>query len=47
LLGHMLVFARQAVTTVTDLSFKFIRWVFEKTVGALYRSAREAISNVM
>lgn len=47
LLGHMLVFARQAVTTVTELSFKFIRWVFEKTVGALYRSARNAIDSVL
>lgn len=47
LLGHMLVFARQVVTTVTDLSFTFIRWVFDKTLAALYRSAREAISSVM
>ncbi|SNY45003.1 Lipase (class 3) [Arsukibacterium tuosuense] len=47
LLGHMLVFARQAVTTVTDLSYKFIRWVFDKTLAALYRSARDAISSVM
>ena len=47
LLGHMLAFARQAVTTVTELTFKFIRWVFDKTVGALYRSARQAIDSVM
>ncbi|KKO45327.1 lipase [Arsukibacterium ikkense] len=46
LLGHMLVFARQAVTTVTELSFRFIRWVFDKTLVALYRSARDAISSV-
>ncbi|MDR6984361.1 pimeloyl-ACP methyl ester carboxylesterase [Rheinheimera pacifica] len=46
LLGHMLAFARQAVTTVTELTFKFIRWVFDKTVGALYRSAREAITSI-
>ncbi|WP_205623267.1 hypothetical protein [Rheinheimera baltica] len=47
LLGHMLAFARQAVTTVTELSFKFIRWVFDITVGTLYRAAREAINSVM
>ncbi|SEA98994.1 hypothetical protein [Alkalimonas amylolytica] len=43
LLGHMLVFARQAVTTVRDLSYSFIRWVFDRTLGALYRAARNAI----
>lgn len=43
LLGHMLVFARQAVTTVRDLSFSFIRWVFDRTLGSLYRAARNAI----
>lgn len=47
LLGHMLVFARQLVTTVTDLTFNVIRWVFDKTLAALYRSARDAISSVM
>ncbi|MDX1391455.1 MAG: lipase family protein [Rheinheimera sp.] len=47
LLGHMLVFARQAVTTVAELSYKFIRWVFDVTLGALYRTAREAINSVM
>lgn len=46
LLGHMLVFARQAITTVTDLSYQFIRWVFEKTLQALYRAARNAIDSV-
>ncbi|MBV2128558.1 lipase family protein [Arsukibacterium indicum] len=47
LLGHMLVFARQAVTTVTELSFKFIRWVFDKTLTALYRSARDAVDSIL
>lgn len=47
LLGHMLVFARQAASTVAELSFKFIRWVFDVTLGALYRTAREAINSVM
>lgn len=43
LLGHMLAFSRVAVTTVGELTFSFIRWVFEKTVGALYRAVREAL----
>ena len=47
LLGHMLVFAGQVVTSVTELSFKFIRWVFDKTLGSLYRTARDAINSVM
>ncbi|MDX1536301.1 lipase family protein [Arsukibacterium sp.] len=47
LLGHMLVFARQAITSVTELSFKFIRWVFDKTLTALYRSARDAVDSIL
>jgi len=43
LLGHMLAFARVAVTTVTELTFRFIRWVFDQTAGALYRAVRQAI----
>lgn len=43
LLGHMLAFARAAVTTVVDLTFGFIRWVFDQTVGALYKAVRQAI----
>lgn len=43
LLGHMLAFARAAVTTVVDLTFSFIRWVFDQTAGALYASVRQAI----
>lgn len=43
LLGHMLAFARVAVTAVVDLTFRFIRWVFDQTAGALYRSVRQAI----
>tara|TARA_R110002126_G_scaffold38317_16_gene114481 strand:+ start:4334 stop:5506 length:1173 start_codon:yes stop_codon:yes gene_type:complete len=46
LLGHMLAFARQAVTTVTNLTFNFIRWVFDKTFATLYRSARNAINSI-
>ncbi|SET41004.1 Lipase (class 3) [Marinobacter segnicrescens] len=43
LLGHMLAFARVAVTTVVDLSFQFIRWVFDRTAGALYDAVRQAV----
>lgn len=43
LLGHMLAFARVAVTTVVDLTFRFICWVFDQTAGALYRSVKQAI----
>lgn len=43
LLGHMLVFAGKGATQVRDLSYKFIRWVFEVTIGALHRIARQAL----
>ncbi|GGY59595.1 lipase family protein [Marinobacter zhanjiangensis] len=43
LLGHMLAFARAAVTTVVDLTFRFIRWVFDRTSEALYAVVRQAI----
>lgn len=43
LLGHMLAFAKAAVTTVVDMTFSFIRWVFDKTAGALYVSVRQAV----
>ena len=46
LLGHMLVFAGYASTAVVELSYQFIRWVFEKTMGALYRSVRQALDRV-
>lgn len=43
LLGHMLAFARATVTTVVELSFRFIRWVFHQTAGALYDAVRQSI----
>ncbi len=43
LLGHMLVFAGKAVHEITDLSYKFIKWVFDVTVGRLYRAAIQAL----
>lgn len=43
LLGHMLAFARAAVTTVVEMTFSFIRWVFDRTAGALYDAVRQAV----
>lgn len=46
LLGHMLVFAGKVTTAITDLTARFIRWVFDVTLGALYRSVRQALENI-
>lgn len=46
LLGHMLVFAGKGATKVAELSYRFIRWVFEVTIGALHRIARQALDLV-
>ncbi|WP_417547653.1 hypothetical protein [Marinobacter segnicrescens] len=43
LLGHMLAFARAAVTTVVEMTFSFIRWVFDQTAGTLYNVVRQAV----
>lgn len=43
LLGHMLAFAGKAVSLLRDLTFSFIRWVFEVTLKRLYTVAREAL----
>jgi hypothetical protein len=43
LLGHMLVFAGLVGARVVDLSFQFIRWVFQKTSDVLYRAVSQAI----
>lgn len=46
LLGHMLSFAGQVFSTIGELTFKFIRWVFEVTIRRLYRTARSALSSL-
>lgn len=46
LLGHMLVFAGKTTTAITELTARFIRWVFDVTLGALYRSVRQALDNL-
>lgn len=43
LLGHMLAFAKATVTSVIELTFRFIRWVFDQTTGALYSAVRQAV----
>lgn len=45
LLGHMLIFAGQVSYKITELTYEVIKWVFDKTLGVLYRSVREAINN--
>jgi hypothetical protein len=47
LLGHMLVFAGQAYFELAELTYEVIKWVFDKTLGVLYRSVREAINSAM
>lgn len=46
LLGHMLVFAGKVAVTVTKLTYQFIRWVFETTVGALNRCVKKALETL-
>ncbi|WP_166268645.1 lipase family protein [Marinobacter caseinilyticus] len=46
LLGHMLVFAGHAMVAVSELTYQFIRWVFDKTLGSLYRSVNQALNNL-
>lgn len=46
LLGHMLAFARAAVTTVVEMTFDFIRWVFDRTSEALYSVVRQAVERI-
>lgn len=47
LLGYMLVFAGQSAVKLTELSYEVIKWVFDKTLGVLYRSVREAITSAL
>lgn len=45
LLGYMLVFAGQSATKLAQLNYEIIKWVFDKTLGVLYRSVRQAIAS--
>ena len=47
LLGHMLVFAGQSAVKVAELTYEFIKWVFDKTLGVLYRSVKSAINGAI
>ncbi|WP_269082177.1 lipase family protein [Thalassomonas actiniarum] len=44
LLSHMLVFSGLKAVEIGELSYEFIRWVFEKTLAVLNRVARQALS---
>lgn len=46
LLGHMLVYAGKAIDKITDLSYRFIKWVFDQTLGSLYRAARDGLNGL-
>ncbi|MGI2193191.1 lipase family protein [Shewanella baltica] len=46
LLGHMLAFAGSVVTTVTDLTYKTIRAIFDKMLKRLYAGVRAALDMV-
>ncbi|MCG6202831.1 lipase family protein [Psychromonas antarctica] len=46
LLGHMLAFAGQAFVKITELTFEFIKWVFDKTIDVLHRSVRAALNTI-
>ncbi|QFU04737.1 Lipase (class 3) [Pseudoalteromonas sp. THAF3] len=46
LLGHMLVFAGKVVGKAFELTYKMIKWVFDSTMGALYRSVRGALNGL-
>ena len=46
LLGHMLVYAGKVITTIAELNYRFIKWVFDQTLGALYRAARDGLNGL-
>ncbi|CAE6929190.1 Lipase (class 3) [Vibrio sp. B1FLJ16] len=46
LLGHMLVFSGRFIDKINDLSAKFIRWVFDVTIGKLFKTAQRALSSL-
>ncbi len=45
LLGHMLVFAGKGTNKAIELTYKFIRWVFEVTIKALNAVVKLALKN--
>lgn len=42
----MLVFAGHAAVVVSELTYQFIKWVFDKTLAALYRSVNHALNSL-
>jgi len=45
LLGHMLSFAGQSIYKFSELNYEIIKWVFDKTLGVLYRSVQRALES--
>ena len=46
LLGHMLVFAGKLTVDVVNLSYQFIKWVFDQTTNLLYRAVKQALKEL-
>lgn len=46
LLGHMLVFSGHGAIKITELTFKFIKWVFDQTSKVLYRAVNNALDGL-
>ncbi|WP_159817926.1 lipase family protein [Colwellia sp. 20A7] len=46
MLGHMLVFAGKAAVSITDMTYKFIRWVLSVTLDKVVQVAGVAVSMV-
>ncbi len=46
LLGHMLVFAGKVISKAVELTYSFIKYVFDSTLGALFRAAREGLNGL-
>lgn len=46
LLGHMLAFAGRVAYKITELSYKVIKWIFDKTLGTIYKAAGRAVDAI-
>jgi len=46
LLGHMLVFAGKVISKAVELTFSFIKSVFDSTLGALYNAAKAGLNGL-
>tara|TARA_R110002050_G_scaffold299983_1_gene467209 strand:- start:240 stop:1379 length:1140 start_codon:yes stop_codon:yes gene_type:complete len=46
ILGHMLAFAGRKTQQIIEVTAKFIRWVFEVMIAALYKMAKAAVDSI-